>query len=463
MARLLRTALILLPFLAPALPAQDWEVFLNGDLAKVKEELKKMPAETGIDTQDEAGSTALTLAAQFNPHPAVVRHLLEAGADPLLSDQDGADALMSAASGQTNLEVFDALLAAGAELEARDYQGWTPLMYAANLQEDSKVLAYLLQKGAQVSALDKEGKSALMIAAAWNPNPTILTHLIKAGASMDTVDEYLGWNSFFWSAAQNPNPDVLQLFLAAGASVDEIDDLDESVLMVAAGFNPSMAMHRFLLEQGADPNYVNEEGITVLMNAASNENPEVGLLYLAQGNNPLAADAYGLTALMIASESQTDARLVEALLGAGAKPSVKDDDGWTALHFAEEGAVVKALLDAGAQVNALTADGATPLMIAVFETEGVFEVGAIRQLLGAGAALEVQDSLGNTALHIAVSCGHIQAVRLLLDAGADPTALTKNGSSVLEMVGRYDDTNDAEMTALLTAALAQAAKAKQGE
>lgn len=458
MSRLPAAALILLPSLAPSLAAQDWEVFATGNPEKVRAELAKLPRETGIHSKDEDGSTALTLAAQFNPDAEVTKLLLAAGADPLLVDGEGADALICAASGQTNLAVFDALLEAGAVLDSYDPAGWTPLMFAANLQKDSKVIAYLIKKGADVQLADDDGMTALMIAAAWNPNATVLAHLLKAGANPDYVDDHNGWTAFFFAAAQTTNPEILQLFLADGADPNAVDELEESVLMAAATFNPELAIHEFLIAQGADPKYSTGEGIGVLMNACTNPNPEVGLMYLGLGLDAKTSDQFGLTPLMVAAEMQADDLLVRALIEAGAKADQRDEEGWAALHFAWKPSVVTALLEAGADVNAQTDEGTTPLMMALSSEESIFELESVKLLLAAGASLEGSDYLDRTPLHLAVINGHLEATRILLEAGADPTATTMSGATLLELIGRFENDNDEAMTALVVAALKKAAQ-----
>ncbi|MGW5851423.1 ankyrin repeat domain-containing protein [Streptomyces sp. NPDC055254] len=46
----------------------------------------------------------------------------------------------------------------------------------------------------------------------------------------------------------------------------------------------------------------------------------------------------------------------------------------------------------------------------------------VAELLAAGAALDERSSAARTALDLAVDAGHAEVVRLLLEAGADPTA-----------------------------------------
>ena len=92
---------------------------------------------------------------------------------------------------------------------------------------------------------------------------------------------------------------------------------------------------------------------------------------------------------------------------------------------------VRALLASGADVNAARGDGMTALHWAA-ET-GNAEIADI--LANAGAILEVTTRLGAyTPLHVASRKGAAGVVRVLLDAGADPSAMASTGSTPLHLV-----------------------------
>ena len=113
------------------------------------------------------------------------------------------------------------------------------------------------------------------------------------------------------------------------------------------------------------------------------------------------------------------------------------DDKWddtTPLMWAAsrgQTAAVRFLIDAGADVNAKSFDGVTPLMAAAGEywNHGTVLIVAaqskrdaankVRHLLAAGANLEAKDDEGRTALLAASEVGHMEAVVLLAEAGAD--------------------------------------------
>ena len=84
-------------------------------------------------------------------------------------------------------------------------------------------------------------------------------------------------------------------------------------------------------------------------------------------DNPDLADSFGATLLMKAARSGNDWQ-VKALLEAGAKVNLKDNDGWTALMYAvryQEGLeCVQLLLDAGADVKVKNNYGSSALILA---------------------------------------------------------------------------------------------------
>jgi cytohesin len=115
---------------------------------------------------------------------------------------------------------------------------------------------------------------------------------------------------------------------------------------------------------------------------------------------------------------------VQVLLGAGSAVNAVHAGGDTLLHCAArrcQAEVVQLLLGTGSAVNARTARGDTALHCACAAYRGHAEVAeVVRLLLVAGSAVDAANENGETALHCAARQGYAKAVRLLLNAGADP-------------------------------------------
>ena len=175
---------------------------------------------------------------------------------------------------------------------------------------------------------------------------------------------------------------------------------------------------RALLQQRADVNAPQADGMTALHWAAYLDDRETAELLLRAGAKVTAANRYGVTPLTLACTNGNGA-LVEALLQTGADPNTTLPGGETALMTAARvGAIepVKSLLSRGARVDARDERrGQTALMWAAAEGHA----GVVETLIEVGADFRLRLASGFTPLLFAVREGHIPVVRTLLKAGAD--------------------------------------------
>lgn len=145
---------------------------------------------------------------------------------------------------------------------------------------------------------------------------------------------------------------------------------------------------------------------------------------LQQGADANAAQADGLTALHWAAMSN-NRQIVDLLLYAGAtvRPLTRVG-GYTPLHLAARAGhedVVGALLAGGANANAFTTTGVTAMHFAAQANAA----GVIRALSAHGGDVDAPDAFqSRTPLIFAASRNASSAVAALLDAGADPSIVT---------------------------------------
>ena len=111
----------------------------------------------------------------------------------------------------------------------------------------------------------------------------------------------------------------------------------------------------------------------------------------------------------------------------------KDSNGLTLLHYAangEDAGLIEFLLDKGAKIDLAGPQLNTPLHVAAAHDRRE----AVGALVKRGAALEIKDDYGRTALVLcARERGQAATARILIDAGADVNAVDKFGSDALEL------------------------------
>jgi ankyrin repeat protein len=222
---------------------------------------------------------------------------------------------------------------------------------------------------------------------------------------------------------------------------------------------------RSLLQQKADVNATQADGMTALHWAVHQDDIETAQMLIRAGAKPDVATRYGVTPLYFACENGS-ASMIDLLLRAGVDPNSANPGGETALMTASRsGSVesVKVLLDRGASVNAKEfMRGQTALMWAVLENHP----DVVKLLIARGATINAQTNVeipdgtsgkpevksgdigahgpgmyrgravpspsgAMSPLHFAARDGNLSMARTLVEAGADLERPSANGTRPL--------------------------------
>ncbi|MGZ5442514.1 MAG: ankyrin repeat domain-containing protein [Thermoanaerobaculia bacterium] len=453
----------------------------NGRVAEVANRIRALE-EKEIDIPGDDGRTALAIAVQ-RPSFAIVHMLLAAHADPNIPP-DGPTPLLLATRASLGA-IAEELLLARANVDAAGPIGETPLILAAETG-NLGIVESLLARDANAATADKRGRTALM-AAILGEYPQIVDRLrertnageveatlilaagagdeakvsecIAAGANLNA--QAAGGRSALHDAARQSHTGVGSLLIKSKrVNVDLADDRGNTAYALATEANATKFI-ALLRNAKADPRTKRADGSTVVMIGAISRHPgviaEVLKAKLTKEDIETARND-GYTPLMAAVETG-DCKVAAQLLEAGANPNAQTANGvsplmiaitrrdkpmqallrtWHAIAGEDHGQLlvearhgnlerVRELLDkARVPVNLTGPRGTTPLLEAV--RGGHFEV---VNLLIENEADVNHEGGGRTALELAVRGGHPEIVQLLLDREANVNARGRGGKTPL--------------------------------
>ena len=235
------------------------------------------------------------------------------------------------------------------------------------------------------------------------------------------------------------------LILASSAGVAVAQDMR----LPDAAMSGDLEAVRSLLAEGVDVDATQGDGNTALHWATYRRSAEmVGVLINAGANSAARTRIGEMTPLFMAAKVG-DAEIIELLLDHGADATIVNTIGTTPLMLAAGSGKVSAirlLLDHGADVNALDlTNGQTAIMYAAalnraeaitLLAERGADLGVLTKVahVQKGRRAAVEDELddrtvqmgGNSALHFAAREGAFDAIRALVNAGADVNQVSTN-------------------------------------
>lgn len=264
-----------------------------------------------IESKDTEGRTAISVAAE-NGQLAVVNLLLQQGANCELEANSG-HTPVSFAICRGHEDVVRLLL--GTDIEVKSTSGRTLLSWAAESINEA-MLRFFLDKGLDIESKCRDGRTPLSYAAAGG-NESIVRIMLEHNADIRSKDKY-GWMPLWW-AVRMGHRGVAKLLLEVEHDIESKDMTGRTLLSWAVVWSDCHADAVVeLLEKGADIESKDKDGRTPLSWAVKaslwRDNSEVIDLLLQKGADVESKDGDGLTPLLRARALLRD--------GARGRPSI---------------------------------------------------------------------------------------------------------------------------------------------
>ncbi|KAJ6023307.1 hypothetical protein N7499_008659 [Penicillium canescens] len=371
--------------------------------------------EYGINIEERhkaSGRNALLVAAHCGKDD-VIELLIRHNARLDVTDGSGWTALHLAAS-RGHCGVINSLMVECDIAEVANYQGRTAVRVAVD-RGQHEALQMLLMHKAKVNTR-AENQMTTLHAAAKQGDAEIVHILVSNGADIEAKDATM--MSALHYACEAGHIEAIAVLLAHKANIEAAGRDRKTPLICAAEAGRARAVE-FLLKskQRASSSGMDDTGMTALHWAAYNGHEET-VKILSQKKGSLAkVNAMGRTALHLAV-IQTQFAVVEPLLRKGADLNSQCKTGLTPLHYAcmaDSTEIARLLLLEGADIEASEyLHQQRPLHIAAARSS----IHLLDLLCDKGASLDARDSAGDRPLSVACRCGHVAAVRKLLDRGS---------------------------------------------
>lgn len=342
-----------------------------------------------------------------------IKFLINKGGDITFTDNKGNNLqTYTAMGGTSDPKVYELYKRSGLKLAEPNRNGGIIIHYLAQHASSIKAFSYFIKEGLDINAVDNNGSNIFHYAASQG-NPKLLKQLISEGFDPKATNN-LGENAYYFAArgkrgfqnkvdifksleelglkptivnknnsnilhflaASNKNDEVLSWALEKGVNPDQVNDNGDTPLLEAARTNNIPGL-KTLYTTSKDKMLENKEGKSLLTHFLRSKNEEFISIYLKENSktvNYTLIDSDGNNLLTHLVETYQEKkknyfdRYAGFLLKNGVKPQAHT------VHIAtvmEEEHLLISLLKAGVDINGENAEGLTPLQISAMKTKDV--------------------------------------------------------------------------------------------
>lgn len=352
-------------------------------------------------------------AASFEGHEKIVELLLDKEVDVMLYGGYYGYAL-HAASREGREQVVQLLLRRGADVNAQGEEGFVYALQAAASGGYEKVVELLLGHGAEISAQSEQGDALQEASAAGHEN--VVRLLLARGANAAADCGYYG--NALQAASHNGHEKIVQLLVDLPNVSASAEGGYYGNALQAASHGGHARIVEMLLDRDVDVKSSGGFYGNALQAASCEGHGEIVKLLLDRGADVMAEGGQHGNALKAASYGG-HLHAVHVLVKSGASVRTSDGRNRSALHLAlraDKSDVIDYLFDCGLDHTQMDQQNCS----AIHHAASGGSMHGLGRLLALDVDLNAPDSYGWTSLHWATLNGHGGAIRLLLEAGADP-------------------------------------------
>ncbi|MEN6386913.1 MAG: ankyrin repeat domain-containing protein [Phycisphaerales bacterium] len=423
-------------------------VSINSDFYLMTKEklqyLKDLAAETDPNLYKQFKTNYLAEKASYVDDERIIYELIEDGADPNGRDKLGRTVLMNAATNQ-NPVILEVILEHKVDIDAVSGEGkFTALHYAIKSGhiENAEIL---IKAGANIS--NKEVYGNLVRAAGANENPEMLAFLKKYNLYSDTDREVL-----LMAAVGESNLELAQSLIAEGVSKEVLSKAlfkaaNNSSHKIVQGKDLKYEMIKELVKAGADINAQDESmKQTALVRICYDPyTTPADVQFMIEHGADVNIISRGRGTALLAAVSEGNLEIIGMLIKAGADLQVTTNTGKTPLSEAIEYDRLDILDLLLASMPKIDEKQHYDLLEKVLKNYRGDKETVLKKLLDAKININAIDSWNRTILMELCQGSNVDAIRMVLKNGGDPTLQDKFGHDSYYFIGRNTKLKDSKV------------------
>ena len=262
---------------------------------------------------------------------------------------------------------------------------------------DENYINYILSKTIDLNNEKKYIHLPLVVAVSVN-NLKMIKQFIEYGANINQID-YIGCTCLVYANSL----EVARFLIDNGAEIDYVNIFQSTPLDYFIRQNHDIT--KLLIEHGADINKINKRGHTPIFETVLEDDYEAFKLLVDNKADLSIVDNYGMNLLNLFAFKSCDIRIAQVLLDNG----------------------VSIFNKAGANNNCL--------IIASFGARKNIsdKIKFVKYFISKGIDINMQNNVGDTALHAAVVRNQYEISKFLLESGADKNITNNESKTPLQI------------------------------